>query len=229
VCSQKRKPRLTPLKDGPYKVEELEKLTDSRGRPIPVNKTFLLCRCGGSGSKPFCDGTHVRIGFSSDGPVEQTSGKKPPADRRRSYQGAHLTIHDNRRICSHAEHCTRCSPQVFRRDKVPWIDPDGEEPGKVIKTINMCPSGSLSYSVDGVEYRDHEAEAEIHVDRNGPYCVRGGIVLVGHSLGRGASLEHYTLCRCGRSRNMPLCDGSHHQAGFSDGSPPDSDETCGRE
>jgi uncharacterized Fe-S cluster protein YjdI/CDGSH-type Zn-finger protein len=133
-----------------------------------------------------------------------------------------LTVHDNRCICSHAEHCTRESPAVFNRDKKPWIDPDGGETAEVIKTIELCPSGALSYSMDGREHRDREAEAEIFVDRNGPYCVRGGVELVGHPLGEGASLEHYTLCRCGHSKNMPRCDGSHWDVGFTDdGNSPD--------
>jgi CDGSH-type Zn-finger protein len=208
--SDERKPRLTPLKDGPYRVEGLEKLTGSGQQPIPVKGTLLLCRCGGSKTKPFCDGSHKAIGFSS-----QSQAERLP-DRRRDYAGRDLIIHDNRCICSHAEHCMIHSPGVFRRDKKPWIDPDGEEPRKVISTIEMCPSGALSYSVDGREYRDREAEAEIQVDRNGPYLVRGGVELVGHDLGAGASLEHYTLCRCGHSRNMPRCDGSHWGAGFED-------------
>ena len=210
MCDQKRKPRLTPLPDGPYKVEGLEKLTDSRQEMLPVKGTLLLCRCGGSKSKPFCDGTHTRIGFSCRPQTERVR------DRRRDYPGEALTIHDNRCICSHAEHCTIHSPAVFCRDKKPWIDPDGEEPQKVIKTIEMCPSGALSYSIDGREHRDREAEPEIRVDRDGPYCVRGGVELVGQNLGEGASLEHYTLCRCGESRNMPRCDGSHWEAGFKD-------------
>ncbi|MFQ5629131.1 MAG: CDGSH iron-sulfur domain-containing protein [bacterium] len=30
------------------------------------------------------------------------------------------------------------------------------------------------------------------------------------------SREHYSLCRCGASKNKPYCDGSHHDAGFTD-------------
>ena len=34
--------------------------------------------------------------------------------------------------------------------------------------------------------------------------------------GDGASREHYTLCRCGQSKNKPFCDGAHWNAGFRD-------------
>ncbi|TDJ66950.1 MAG: hypothetical protein E2O37_01575 [Proteobacteria bacterium] len=34
--------------------------------------------------------------------------------------------------------------------------------------------------------------------------------------GEGASTEHYTLCRCGASKNKPFCDGSHWRIKFQD-------------
>ena len=56
--------KITPLDNGPYMVEGEIELVSSSGQPIPPrgSKTFL-CRCGGSTKKPFCDGTHSRIGF----------------------------------------------------------------------------------------------------------------------------------------------------------------------
>ena len=58
--------RITATENGPYKVEgarELE-LVDANGAPVPVDRdTVFLCRCGGSTNKPFCDGTHSKIGF----------------------------------------------------------------------------------------------------------------------------------------------------------------------
>ena len=39
---------------------------------------------------------------------------------------------------------------------------------------------------------------------------------MGVAMGEGASEEHYTLCRCGASKNKPFCDGSHWHVGFKD-------------
>ena len=40
-------------------------LTDANGNRFTVKESFSLCRCGQSGNKPFCDGTHKKIGFQS--------------------------------------------------------------------------------------------------------------------------------------------------------------------
>jgi CDGSH-type Zn-finger protein len=57
-------------KTGPLIIspEEAEQVTivDAEGNTIPFNKPgkpLKLCRCGASTTKPFCDGTHSRIGF----------------------------------------------------------------------------------------------------------------------------------------------------------------------
>ena len=48
--------------NGPYVVDGDFILTDAQGNEIPIVKR-ALCRCGGSTTKPFCDGTHSKIGF----------------------------------------------------------------------------------------------------------------------------------------------------------------------
>lgn len=49
--------------NGPYVVEGDDvKLVDAAGNEVPMLKR-ALCRCGGSTTKPFCDGTHSKIGF----------------------------------------------------------------------------------------------------------------------------------------------------------------------
>ena len=56
--------RVEATEDGPYKVTGPIELVDHEGTAIAVpGKTVFLCRCGGSTNKPFCDGTHSKIGF----------------------------------------------------------------------------------------------------------------------------------------------------------------------
>ncbi len=196
--------------NGPYIVSNLESLQNSKGDRIPTKPVIALCRCGASAKKPFCDGTHSKIGFSSEKLSE--SGN----DRRRDYAGRKITIHDNRSICSHAGFCTDRLNSVFRLKAEPWIDPDAAPVEEIIETIKKCPSGALSYLVDGIEYRDQDREPIVMVSRDGPYCITGGIELTDEPRAAGASEEHYTLCRCGASRNKPFCDGTHWHIGFKD-------------
>jgi CDGSH-type Zn-finger protein len=57
---------ITPYRDGPLIVRGDFRLVDQDGAEIdPGRRTIALCRCGRSGIKPFCDGTHKRSGFSA--------------------------------------------------------------------------------------------------------------------------------------------------------------------
>jgi len=51
--------------NGPYLVRGRVQLTDADGVPYTVEENFVLCRCGGSSTKPFCDGTHRTNGFTA--------------------------------------------------------------------------------------------------------------------------------------------------------------------
>jgi CDGSH-type Zn-finger protein len=205
------KPSIACLPNGPYSLPvPLPALRRANGNPLATRGGVALCRCGGSKNKPFCDGTHGTIGFSdrrlADGSL----------DRRDSYAGKRITVHDNRGICSHAGFCTDSLKSVFRMGSEPWIDPDGAAAQEIVATIRKCPSGALSYSIGGTEHRDQEREAAVTVTDHGPYAVTGGVELLGVPFGQDASREHYTLCRCGASKNKPFCDGSHWQANFRD-------------
>jgi CDGSH-type Zn-finger protein len=61
--------------NGPYVVEGDFILTDAAGNEVPILKK-ALCRCGGSTTKPFCDGTHSKIGFqgANEAVAESESG-----------------------------------------------------------------------------------------------------------------------------------------------------------
>ncbi len=207
--SAAERPSIKPTPDGPYLVKGLQRLSNQRG-PIEARDTMALCCCGGSANKPFCDGTHAKIGFSS----AKLQDRVP--DKREDYTAGKITIHDNRGICAHAGRCTDGLASVFRLKQEPWIEPQGATADQIVETIRKCPSGALSYTVDGEEHRDREGPPAILVSPNGPHVVTGGPDLLDTPRGQGASLEHFTLCRCGGSKNKPFCDGSHWYNNFCD-------------
>ena len=72
---------ITPYRDGPLIVRGDFRLVDQDGVAIdPGRDTIALCRCGKSGIKPFCDGSHKRSGFSAP---SAPSRPRPAAQLRR--------------------------------------------------------------------------------------------------------------------------------------------------
>ncbi len=53
------------LPKGPYLVEGRINLLDASGNKIDAGEKIALCRCGASTNKPFCDGTHSKVGFEA--------------------------------------------------------------------------------------------------------------------------------------------------------------------
>lgn len=196
--------------NGPLIVRNLTSLKNSKGQSIASKDVMALCRCGQSANKPFCDGTHATIDLSDE---KRTDGA---LDNRDSYVGKHITVHDNRGICSHASFCADNLESVFNAEREPWVDPDAGTVQTIIDVIQTCPSGALSYSIGGVEYRDQQRNPSVTVSKDGPYFVVGGIELGNAAWGKEASKEHYALCRCGQSKNAPFCDGTHRNVNFHD-------------
>jgi CDGSH-type Zn-finger protein len=56
---------VVPTDSGPYVVSGSFSLKDAEGNEIPLEGDAYLCRCGASGNKPFCDGSHRKAGFES--------------------------------------------------------------------------------------------------------------------------------------------------------------------
>ena len=207
-------------RNGPYLVTNAPRLSDHLGaehRPAPQ---LALCRCGASAIKPLCDGSHARVGFS-----DAKDPKRVP-DKRDTYAGQQVTVFDNRGICQHSGFCTDRLASVFRANAEPFVAPSGGRMDEIIRAVRDCPSGALSYAIDGVEARDQvdwagNRQPGIQVSKDGPYRVTGAIPLAdadGDPVARnqGSSLEHYALCRCGQSQNKPFCSGMHWYVGFTD-------------
>ena len=67
--------KITIRDNGPYVIDGEFQLVDAQGNDIPAIKRSL-CRCGGSTTKPFCDGTHSKIGFQGAIAAVQQTEKK---------------------------------------------------------------------------------------------------------------------------------------------------------
>jgi CDGSH-type Zn-finger protein len=64
------KPTITTRPNGPYLIKGPVRLVDAEGREFQLaSDTIALCRCGQSANKPFCDGTHGRVGFQATDPA----------------------------------------------------------------------------------------------------------------------------------------------------------------
>ena len=200
---EKNKPSIETKENGPFITSEISNLKTSKGDCAKTSKIMVLCRCGQSARKPFCDGSHIKVNFKS----EKIESRQP--DKVDDYVGSGIIIHDNRGVCSHVGYCTDNLPSVFLIGQEPWINPNGAPIAEIVRVIKMCPSGALSYSVGDVKHDSLDRKPGMRLRKDGPYHIVGGIELVDYNKSEPESKEHYTLCRCGGSKNKPFCDGTH--------------------
>ena len=204
---QQKKPKIKAIENGPLVVNNPPPFFDWNNQAYPNKKILSLCRCGASQDKPYCDGSHSKIGFISK------KRQRSIPDKRDVYKGKTITIYDNRAICSHAGVCTDTLKSVWRMGIEPWIDPDGAKKQAIIDVIKKCPSGALSYDD---EHNSTDEKAKITVAKDGPFQVCGDVPFEQTAWGDGANTKRYALCRCGDSKNKPFCDGSHWYKDFQD-------------
>jgi CDGSH-type Zn-finger protein len=212
-------------KDGPYHVTGGVPLRRVRKVPgekkgsfsdwevyadIETEDEYWLCRCGHSTDKPFCTGMHEKVGFDGT----ETCPVDKYHERAETLGGTKITVTDDRGICAHAAYCSNATTNIWKASKV--IDDDEALSQTVVQMVERCPSGALTYAVDGAP-TEPQLEREIWVQEDGPYLLRGGISIT-RSDGQPIEVRNrMTVCRCGQSANKPLCDGSHAEAGFTDG------------
>ena len=173
------RPQILASLNGPYLVTNVARLTNWLGEEeVPSRPQLALCRCGASERKPLCDGSHARVGFTA-----QKSPDRVP-DRRDSYVGLQVTVFDNRGICQHSGLCTDRLASVFHTGSEPFVTPSGGRMDEIVRAVRDCPSGALSFAIDGAEARDQVDHANlrpaaIEVTKDGPYRVSGGVDLSG--------------------------------------------------
>jgi CDGSH-type Zn-finger protein len=159
------------------------------GKAYPSQERYSLCRCGQSKQKPFCDGTHSKIGFDGT----ETATRKQYLDQAERIEGPSLTLTDAPILCAAARFCDRAGG-IW--DLVQQSD-NPEARAIAIDEAANCPSGRLVLVEDPQE------------DMNGPIWVRGRIPVESADGSVYELRNSVALCRCGQSSNKPFCDGSH--------------------
>jgi len=220
--------RITVSEDGPYFVEgdvplvRAEIVTNEEGESvawreierIEAGESYALCRCGRSKSKPFCDFSHLEVGFDGT----ETAGHSSHAEMSFAINGPGLTLRDARRLCAEARFCDRAGGLwnlVERCD-------DAATRALAIEEAQLCPSGRYVACDESGRPMEPDLEPSIALVEDpslgvsGPLWVRGGIEVVGADGEPYEVRNRVTLCRCGQSKNKPFCDGSHISAKFTD-------------
>ncbi|WP_424244581.1 CDGSH-type Zn-finger protein [Elusimicrobium posterum] len=178
-----------------------------KGKKYEVKESYTLCRCGHSKNKPFCDGAHTHVEFNA----AETADKTPYEDAAVVYKGKAVDMLDREDLCAVARFCDR-GPKVWAL--VEEYD-DKASVELAVDEACKCPAGRLTI-VDREGNRiEPKLEKEIGVVQDpdkkcrGPLWVKGGIELEGADGEKYEVRNRMTLCRCGKSDNMPFCDASH--------------------
>ena len=131
----------------------------------------------------------------------------PAAERE--YRCEQIVVRWYPELCIHVANCLRQLPGVFGARARPWVDVNGASADDIAATITGCPSGALQFErLDGGPQEKGNAPTRVHIEPDGPYHLRGDLLLEDPALGDVVSTRA-TLCRCGASENKPYCDMSH--------------------
>lgn len=194
--------------------EQGEPLTWKKGESIASEDPCWLCRCGHSSDKPFCDGTHRKVGFKGT----EAADIRTNANRRRVLKGHGIEVHRDATLCSQAGFC---GTRFGNLQRMVSETEDIRIRSLAIAMVERCPSGSYTYTMNAGEPDiEPDLPRQIAVTTEmtdegpimGPLWVTGGIPV---ERADGQPLEtrnRVTLCRCGLSSLKPLCDGAHRDS-----------------
>jgi len=175
---------------------------------IPTGEQYSLCRCGRSAEKPFCDDAHKQEP-AFDGTL--TADRGPTSERRETFTGRGVVMTDDNSLCANTGFCgTRLTTvwEMIERTA------DPEVRARLLRMVANCPSGRLEARLADGTPVEPEYSPSIAVVPNGPLWVRGGISIEAPDGFVYEVRNRVALCRCGRSSNMPFCDGTHDEIGF---------------
>lgn len=214
-----RNMRIKILRNGPYLVSGNIPLSEkiitpsgnhyvfNRGRDLPQSERYSLCRCGKSKNAPFCDGSHVKSGFTGD----ETASMARYEDRAEFLTGPELDLMDDNR-CAFARFCDRELGNAWE------LTDQSDQPGyreEAIVAASECPAGRLVAVNKAGRAIEPEYEPSVDVIQDPERGVSGGIFVKGNIPIESSDGQIYeirnrvALCRCGKSINTPFCDATH--------------------
>ena len=185
------------IPDGPIKVSNAGTVNFC-GQSVAVEGDLYLCRCGDSKSAPYCDGTHRSIGFSG-------ANEKPEEAEIRVWEGQTLRTFFNPKACMHVFYC-----KPLKALRASELEGDTEAAAEIMKVIGTCPSGALSFEIKDGSTAPEASTPGVTID-----IIEGAEVriqadfAINEPLQERQSSDRATLCRCGKSKNKPWCDGRH--------------------
>lgn len=200
VVSEQGEP-LTWIKDGEYSCGNME------GKDF-----YSLCRCGQSGNKPYCDGTHKAIGFDGT----ETADTRPNASSWMRFPGGtQIVVKKDPSLCMTSGFCGFADAGIYQLVRQ---TNDAKTRALVMAMVERCPSGALTYQIAEDEPiiepdlpRQIAATTEITSAGPipGPLWVTGNVTIERSDGKPFDKRNRVTLCNCGLSCQKPLCDGTH--------------------
>jgi len=187
---------------------EGDSLDYREGKKHPASPQYALCRCGHSGNKPFCDGSHQKVRFDGT----ETASRESYLKQAETIDGPTLRLTDADSLCAFARFC---DPKGRIWNLVPASD-DPEARRLAEYEAAHCPAGRLvvwdKKTGKAIEPKFEPSLGLIEDTEkkvSGPIWVRGGIPVIAADGKAYEVRNRMTLCRCGASNNKPFCDGSH--------------------
>lgn len=161
--------------------------------------------------------------------------------RNRQYTNGEITVFWIPSKCIHATTCFRELIEVFNPGRRPWVNMEGAPTRRISEVVNKCPTQAIVWKYNSelsdeekranrrvareeenpetlteVEENKRVKPANVRIMKDGPIVVEGKFKIIGPNDETLKPALMTSFCRCGNSRSMPYCDGTHRKTGFTD-------------
>ncbi len=161
--------------------------------------------------------------------------------RNRQYTNGEITVFWIPSKCIHATTCFRELIEVFNPGRRPWVNMEGAPTRRISEVVNKCPTQAIVWkhnkdlteeeklgnrreareeenpeTLTEAEEKKRVKPASVRIMKDGPIVVEGSFKIIGANDETLKPALMTSFCRCGNSKSMPYCDGTHRKTGFTD-------------